>query len=314
MIGVATSFNAMTEHGTCTVVFVAVGAILTFLVSVIQTLDRISWIGWIGVFGILSAVITLTISVGVQDRPDLAPDTGPWDKDLRVFGSPTFLEAMGGVSTIVFSFAGAPNYFGIISELREPKNYKKSFLAAQVITAGCYLVSRHSICSSVVTVSREGLQSTELISDHRVHGLPLCRAICLFPRPRIRRTVDEESMLRTRSSRSGRWSRSQHTSASEIRLCQDSGQKSPLDRKYLDTPSCVDVSLGTTLESDRLTPRACVLGNCAISFIIAESIPVFNDIIGLIGAVLANPLSLYVLLLTWHPHLLIRCSSQNADP
>ena len=34
------------------------------------------------------------------------------------------------------------------------------------------------------------------------------------------------------------------------------------------------------------------MANCAISFIIAESIPVFNDIIGLIGAVLANPLSL----------------------
>jgi len=140
MIGIATAFNAMSEHGACTVIFVAVGAILTFLVSVIQTLDRISFIGWIGIAGILSAVITLAVSVGLQDRPAAAPQTGPWDRDFQLFASPTFLEAMAGVSTIVFSYAGAPNYFGIISELRRPKDYKKSFLAAQIVTAACYLV------------------------------------------------------------------------------------------------------------------------------------------------------------------------------
>jgi hypothetical protein len=38
--------------------------------------------------------------------------------------------------------------------------------------------------------------------------------------------------------------------------------------------------------------RGCVFANCAISFIIAEAIPVFGDLISLIGALLATFLAL----------------------
>jgi hypothetical protein len=38
--------------------------------------------------------------------------------------------------------------------------------------------------------------------------------------------------------------------------------------------------------------RGCVFANCAISFIIAEAIPIFGDLISLIGALLATFLAL----------------------
>lgn len=34
---------------------------------------------------------------------------------------------------------------------------------------------------------------------------------------------------------------------------------------------------------------SCVVLNCTISFAIAEGIPIFNDLIGLIGALFATP-------------------------
>lgn len=39
---------------------------------------------------------------------------------------------------------------------------------------------------------------------------------------------------------------------------------------------------------------SCVFANVAVSFVIAESIPVFSDLLSLIGAALATPLSLTV--------------------
>lgn len=53
-------------------------------------------------------VLVVTIGVAVQDRPADAPPTGPWEKDLQIFGKPSFLAAMSAVAQLVTAFAGAP--------------------------------------------------------------------------------------------------------------------------------------------------------------------------------------------------------------
>ena len=55
MLSLSVSLNALSVHGTCTAVFVAVAAVATALVSSIQTLGRIKLLGWAGVASILSA-------------------------------------------------------------------------------------------------------------------------------------------------------------------------------------------------------------------------------------------------------------------
>jgi len=47
----------------------------------------------------------------------------------------------------------------------------------------------------------------------------------------------------------------------------------------------VSLSLPSSVPPD---PSACILFTCAIGFIIAESIPFFNDLLSLIGALLAT--------------------------
>lgn len=55
MLGTSIGLNAVSEHGTCTAVFVAVAAVLTFLTASVRTLNRISWLAWIGVVSVIVA-------------------------------------------------------------------------------------------------------------------------------------------------------------------------------------------------------------------------------------------------------------------
>lgn len=58
MLGISIGLNAVSTHGTCTAVFVAVAAIVGFLFGSIQTLGRISWLAWIGLICILSSSLS----------------------------------------------------------------------------------------------------------------------------------------------------------------------------------------------------------------------------------------------------------------
>lgn len=55
MLSISIALNALSTHGTCTAVFVAVAAIIAFIFASIQTLGRITWLAYIGVVGIMSA-------------------------------------------------------------------------------------------------------------------------------------------------------------------------------------------------------------------------------------------------------------------
>jgi hypothetical protein len=108
IVGASIGLNAVSVHGTCTAVFVAVSAILGFLLASVRTLGKISWLGWIGLVSILAAILTVTVSVGVQDRPALAPQTGPWETGFNVIGHPSFTEASSAISSLILAYAGVP--------------------------------------------------------------------------------------------------------------------------------------------------------------------------------------------------------------
>jgi amino acid permease len=140
MLSFSIAINAVSEHGACTVIFVAVGAVIAFLVASIQTLDKISWIGWIGVGSIISAVITLAVAVGVSDRPSAAPQTGPFEIDVKASANPGFIDAMNAINIILFAFSGTPCFFNIVGEMRNVKDYTKSVLVCQTGVTTIYLV------------------------------------------------------------------------------------------------------------------------------------------------------------------------------
>jgi hypothetical protein len=55
MLSISIGLNAVSSHGACTAVFLAVAAIVGFCLGSIQTLGRITWLAWIGLVCIMTA-------------------------------------------------------------------------------------------------------------------------------------------------------------------------------------------------------------------------------------------------------------------
>lgn len=73
MLGISIALNAISSHGTCTAVFVAIAAIVVFAISSIQTLEKLSWFSWVGVISITvsreSLLVEFSLEDGFSDRP-----------------------------------------------------------------------------------------------------------------------------------------------------------------------------------------------------------------------------------------------------
>ncbi|KAI0425317.1 transmembrane amino acid transporter protein-domain-containing protein [Xylaria sp. FL1042] len=139
MLAISISLNSISTHGACTAVFVAVAAIVGFALSSIQTLGRITWLAWGGLAGILTAIFTVTIAVGIQDRPTAAPQEGPWASNYKLIGHPSFTEAIAAVSSLIFAYTGTTAFFAIVSEMRDPKLYTRSLLVCQSVVTVVYI-------------------------------------------------------------------------------------------------------------------------------------------------------------------------------
>lgn len=105
-LALSTGLNAISLHGTCTAVFVAVAAIVTLPLASLRRLERIKWISWVGLVSILASVLIVTIAVGAGSRPALAPQEGPVDLGIVIWGKPNFADAMNAVANILLSYAG----------------------------------------------------------------------------------------------------------------------------------------------------------------------------------------------------------------
>ena len=138
-LSISISLNAMSLHATCTQVFVVVALIICFGLASIQTLDRVSYIGWIGLVSIMGAILTLAVSVGVEDRPAAAPQTGPWEKNLLIVAQPTFAQAMNVVGTLIFAYGSTSGYMNVGAEMRDPRLFSRATLVAQGALTAVYV-------------------------------------------------------------------------------------------------------------------------------------------------------------------------------
>ncbi|WZH47109.1 amino acid transporter [Fusarium acuminatum] len=99
-----------------------------------------------------SLFFMVTISVGVQDRPDAAPP-GLWSSDWKLVGNPSFAAAASAISMFVLSYAGTPFFFPIVSEMRDPRHYTKALMLCQVVVTITYVtigVVLYYYCGSYV--------------------------------------------------------------------------------------------------------------------------------------------------------------------
>ncbi|KAE8331367.1 amino acid transporter [Aspergillus sergii] len=249
LLSISISFNALSNHAACTAVFVAVAAIIAFTFSSIQTLARISWLAWIGAACIITAVFIVTIAVGIKGHAPMTAGVIP-ESDFKLFGNPTFVEAMTAVSTICLTYAGTPAFFNIVSEMRDPVLYTRALTICQILVTVIYIVVGTVVyyyCGSHVASPALGSAGTLIKRISYGFALPglSVSAILLLHLP------------------------AKHVF---IRILRGT--------KHLTAPTRLHwiVWLGSTASVT------------SVAYIVASSIPVFSDLVSLVGALLATPL------------------------
>ena len=132
MLTVSVALNALSEHGTCTMVFLAVTCAASFFIgTAFRSLEKVSWLSWIGVAGIIVSIWITAIACLAQSRPAVAPP-GPLDLGIRVLPQTTFPKAMSAIANQLFAVGGSGTFFSVAAEMKHPHLFTRSLLCGQI--------------------------------------------------------------------------------------------------------------------------------------------------------------------------------------
>ncbi|KAI4630615.1 hypothetical protein J4E80_001553 [Alternaria sp. BMP 0032] len=133
----AVAMNAMTDHGTCTIVFTVVGLIVSFLLGLPRTFKNISYFSYFSCASIIVAVTVTMIAISIQ-KPDMGnivavrPDV-PLVKGLAPV---SYIHVMN----IVLAYTGHVAFFSFQSELEDPRDFRKALIFEQGIAVTFYML------------------------------------------------------------------------------------------------------------------------------------------------------------------------------
>jgi hypothetical protein len=259
IVSTSTALNALSEHGACTAVFALVSAIMITMCSSIRTFSRLGWLTWFGFSTFFAAIFIFTVAVARQDRPAAAPQTGDFDLGFEAIAFPGFVVGMVSSANLFICASGSSMFLPVISEMRKPKEYRRAVLWAGVLVGVMYVVF------SMVIYRYCGIWLSVPALDS---------AGTLFKK------ISYGFLLPGLIIGVGIY---QHVAAKYVfvRLLRDS--------KHLQTNTVVHWStwLGINI----------ILG--ILGFVIAESVPILNFLLGLAGSLCFTPFSLVYPTLLW---------------
>lgn len=142
VVALSVAFNAFTDDAACTLVWSAmVTAICLFFCTALRSLKSLVWFGYVGVVSIFVAIWIVAIACLAQRRPAEAPSVdASFDKMISAFKAATFASAITAVSAQFFALAGTASFFTIHAEMREPAKWRTSLFLGQSFICLNYIV------------------------------------------------------------------------------------------------------------------------------------------------------------------------------
>ncbi|KAI0885529.1 amino acid transporter [Annulohypoxylon maeteangense] len=259
IIGLSVAFNTLSDHAACTVWWGFLSTVIITIAASIRTLRNIGWLTWVGFLSIFLAVFIVVIGVTTVDRPAAAPQTGPFDLGYHVIAYPTFAEGMTATTTIFVSSAGTSAFLPVISEMRNPRDFKKALYICMGLVLCMYLsfslvvyrwtgqwVANPSLGSAGGTIKKV---------SYGIGLVGLSVSGCVY----------------------------QHVAAKYlfVRILRNT--------RHLQSNTAIH--WGTWL--------GCSIGLGAVAFILAESIAIFNYLLSLVGSICFAPMAISVPGILW---------------
>ncbi|OJJ32733.1 hypothetical protein ASPWEDRAFT_115016 [Aspergillus wentii DTO 134E9] len=124
--------NTLTDHGTCTVVFGVIGMVVSLVCALPRTMKNISWLAATSFLSIFTAVFITMIGVGVER---------PGDGKIDIFRQTSFVNGFTAVTNIVFAYCGHAAFFGVIAEMKNPRDFPKAVAMLQGFEIVFYTVA-----------------------------------------------------------------------------------------------------------------------------------------------------------------------------
>ncbi|KAI4920751.1 uncharacterized protein J4E92_008395 [Alternaria infectoria] len=128
----AVAMNAMTDHGTCTIVFTVVGLIISFLLGLPRTFKNISYFSYFSCASIIVAVTVTMIAISIQ-KPDMG-------NIVAVRPDVPLVKGLAPVMNIVLAYTGHVAFFSFQSELEDPRDFRKALIFEQGIAVTFYML------------------------------------------------------------------------------------------------------------------------------------------------------------------------------
>jgi hypothetical protein len=254
ILGVAVGLNALSHHGACTVWWVVLATGVVVASASVRKMHQIGTLTWAGFVSIFVAVLIVVVGVTVQERPAAAPPTG--DFELGYYTSApsgvTFAAGVVASTTIFCSSAASSAFIPVVSEMRNPRDYRKAvYVCMGIVTAAylCFSLVVYRWCGQwVASPSLGSAGQTVKMAAFGVGLIGLIVSGCLYL----------------------------HISAKYVfvRLLRNSA--------HLQANTLVHWA----------TWLACTVGLGLVAFLLVEAIPIFNYLIGLIGSFCLAPLQM----------------------
>ncbi|KAG9234309.1 transmembrane amino acid transporter protein-domain-containing protein [Amylocarpus encephaloides] len=138
-IGLAQGLKILANGKGCSIVWTVVAAVCTALAASIQTLGRLAILTWIGFASIFTAVFIVVVGVTQVDRPAAAPQTGPFDLGVTSVGYPGFVAGLTAAINLFAGYGSTPTFMPVIAEMKKPKAFPKTLLTSQGALSACYI-------------------------------------------------------------------------------------------------------------------------------------------------------------------------------
>ncbi|CAK3889074.1 related to neutral amino acid permease [Lecanosticta acicola] len=265
ILGVAIGLNALSTHAACTVWWSFLATIVVALAASVRKFQKIGWLTWAGFLSIFTAVLIVVVAVTTRDRPAAAPATGDYELGYYVIPSGvTFAAGVVASTTVFVSSAGTSAFLPVISEMRNPNDYRKAlFLCMSLVTAAYLAFSLvvYRWCGQwVASPSLGSAGQTMKMVAYGVGLIGLIVSACLYL----------------------------HVAAKYVfvRILRNS--------RHLQANTVVHWT----------TWLGCTFGLASLSFILAEAIPIFNYLLALTGSVCFAPLAISLPGWLWlHDHM-----------